>query len=167
MIFLRSTSKLNALAMRAPQTVLNGCSSALMGTADSPCLAALSGQPPRPAGSRRKARGVDGESACRATMCPSHYAANISAVLLILFLSPRWFVDVAMTFLQLTTKAEPPFAMRHSPHQLISGRDGGPAPRSLLQQCEGTGAPRKMGPFSLAAYCSQSAFTVTHLPWNR
>jgi hypothetical protein len=32
------------------------------------CLAALSGQPPKPAGSRREARGVDGESACRATM---------------------------------------------------------------------------------------------------
>jgi len=47
-------------------------------------------------------------------MCPSHYAANVSAFLLILFLSPRSFVDVPMTFLQLTTKAEPPFAMRHS-----------------------------------------------------
>ena len=32
------------------------------------CLAALSGQSPEPGGSRRKARGVDGESACRATM---------------------------------------------------------------------------------------------------
>jgi hypothetical protein len=70
-------------------------SSALMGMADSLCLAALSGQPPKPAGSRRKARGVDGESARRATMCPSHYAANISAFLLILFLSPRSFVDVS------------------------------------------------------------------------
>jgi hypothetical protein len=32
------------------------------------CLAALSSQPPKPEGSRRKARGVDGESACRAIM---------------------------------------------------------------------------------------------------
>jgi hypothetical protein len=30
------------------------------------CLAAQSGQPPEPGGSRRKARGVDGESASRA-----------------------------------------------------------------------------------------------------
>jgi hypothetical protein len=36
------------------------------------CLAALSGQPPEPGGSRRKARGVDGESARRATIgCPA------------------------------------------------------------------------------------------------
>ena len=47
----------------------------------SPCLAALSGQPPEPGGSRRKARGVDGESACQATMMsPGHYAAaNVKA----------------------------------------------------------------------------------------
>ena len=36
------------------------------------CLAALSGHPPEPGGSRRKARGVDGESARRATIgCPA------------------------------------------------------------------------------------------------
>jgi hypothetical protein len=29
--------------------------------------------------SRRKARGVDGESACQATMMPGHYAANVTA----------------------------------------------------------------------------------------
>ena len=47
----------------------------------SPCLAALSGQPTEPGGSRRKARGVDGESACQATMMsPGHYAAaNVKA----------------------------------------------------------------------------------------
>src|SRR5262245_4832203 len=43
------------------------------------------GQPPEPAGSRRKARGVDGESARRATMVSGHYAANVTAFLLILF----------------------------------------------------------------------------------
>ena len=54
------------------------------------CLAALSGQPPEPGGSRRKARGVDGESARRATMVSGHYAANVTAFLLILF-SPLKF----------------------------------------------------------------------------
>jgi hypothetical protein len=33
--------------------------------------------------SRRKARGVDGESACRATMVSGHYAANVTAFFLI------------------------------------------------------------------------------------
>src|SRR6185295_11898923 len=44
-----------------------------------PCLAAMSGQPPEPGGSRRKARGVDGESACQATIVPGHYAASVTA----------------------------------------------------------------------------------------
>src|ERR1700751_5073431 len=50
------------------------------GTAGPPCLAALSVQPPEPGGSRRKARGVDGESACRATMVSGHYAATRTCV---------------------------------------------------------------------------------------
>ena len=44
------------------------------------CLAALSGQPPEPGGSRRKARGVDGESARRATIVSGHYAAYVFCV---------------------------------------------------------------------------------------
>jgi hypothetical protein len=39
--------------------------------------------------SRRKARGVDGESACRATMVSGHYAANVTAF----FLIPSFSVD--------------------------------------------------------------------------
>src|ERR1700741_5627773 len=53
------------------------------------CLAALSGHPPEPGGSRRKARGVDGESARRATIRPGHYDAAMyvfSADPLFLFL---------------------------------------------------------------------------------
>jgi len=44
-------------------------SSALMAW-QSPCLAAPSGQPPRARRVAQKARGVDGESACRATLMP-------------------------------------------------------------------------------------------------
>jgi len=44
------------------------------------CLAALSGQPPEPGGARRKARGVDGESARRATIVSGHYAAYVFCV---------------------------------------------------------------------------------------
>ena len=46
-------------------------SSALMAHGRLICLAALSGQPPEPGGSRRKARGVDGGSARRATIRPA------------------------------------------------------------------------------------------------
>src|SRR5215472_6511870 len=50
--------------------------------------AALLGRERSTPGARRvapKARGVDGESARRATMVPGHYAANVTAFLLILF----------------------------------------------------------------------------------
>src|ERR1700726_255215 len=71
-------------------------SSAFDGTAGSPCLAALSGQPPEPGGSRRKARGVDGESACRATMVSGHYACKCNCVLF----DPSFPVEVPITFVQ-------------------------------------------------------------------
>ena len=46
-----------------------------------PCLGAMSGQPPEPGGSRRKARGVDGESARRATIVVRpYYAAYVFCV---------------------------------------------------------------------------------------
>src|ERR1700741_2052902 len=67
------------------------------GTAGPPCLAALSGQPPEPGGSRRKARGVDGESACRATMASGHYAANVTALYVF---DPSFPVEVSITFVQ-------------------------------------------------------------------
>jgi hypothetical protein len=41
--------------------------------------------PVSPEGLRRKARGVDGESARRATMVSGHFAAYVTAFLLILF----------------------------------------------------------------------------------
>jgi hypothetical protein len=45
------------------------------------CLAAMSGQPPEPGGSRRKARGVDGESARQATMVPGPLRRKCNCVL--------------------------------------------------------------------------------------
>ena len=90
--------------------------SALMGTAVPFAWAAPSGQPPKPGGSRRKARGVDGESACQATMVPGHYTANYNCVS---FDIPLFLVPLPVV--QLTPRWSP-FAMRHSPHQLISGR---------------------------------------------
>ena len=77
---------------------------------------ALAVNPRSPQGSRRKARGVDGESARRATMMGRHHAANVTAVLLILF-------PLLRLPLFNRSKAEPFFAMQHSLHQLISGRN--------------------------------------------
>ena len=93
------------------------------------CLAALSGQPPEPGGSRRKARGVDGESARRATIVSGHYAAYVFCVP-----DP---LSLLKFFGQLTPRRSP-FAMRRSPHQLISGR-GEPRTKVPHATCEGTG----------------------------
>ena len=119
-------------------------------------MAALSGQSPRPGGSRRKARGVDGESACRATMVSGHYAATRTCVP-----ATDPLVEGSDYVCSIDPKAEPVrYATLAASTYIRSG--GTPLPRSLLQQCKGTGAPRRMGPFSLTAYCSQSAFAVTH-----
>jgi hypothetical protein len=101
-----------------------------------PCLAALSGQPPRePGGSRRKARGVDGESARRATMVSGHFAAYITAFLLM----PSFPVDIPITFVQLIPRRRPFCYAALTASNLYPVGARGPVPRSLLQQCEGTG----------------------------
>jgi hypothetical protein len=106
-------------------------------------LAALSGQPPGPGGSRRKARGVDGESACQATMVPGHYAANVTAFCVAVDY-PLSALKCRITFGQLI-QGGALFAMRHSPHRLISGRNRVPY-QGPLHRCEGTGAPRGWDP---------------------
>jgi hypothetical protein len=61
-VFLGSTY-LHFLTFREAQRAqicIDGSAAPLLGRAE--------GQPPEPEGSPRKARGVDGESACRATM---------------------------------------------------------------------------------------------------
>jgi hypothetical protein len=123
-----------------------------------PCLAAMSGQPPEPGGSRRKARGVDGESACQATIVPGHYAANVTAFCVAVDpLSPLKF---PIRFVQLI-QGGALFAMRHSPHQLISGRDRIPyqGPSCIVARAQGS---KGMGPICYAAYCSP-AKTRSHI----
>src|SRR5215471_676794 len=53
-----------------------------------PCLAAPSGQSPQPVGARRQARGIDGESACRAIM---RHAKNGLAAKFTIFIFTRRF----------------------------------------------------------------------------
>jgi hypothetical protein len=133
------------------------------GTAGPPCLAALSGQPPEPGGSRRKARGVDGESACRATMVSGHYAANVTA-LSVLF-DPLFPLKFRLRLFN-RSKAEPLLLLRHSPHQTYIRSGQAPVPRSLLQQCEGTGLQGRMGPFCIAASFSHAEYRSHIQPWN-
>jgi hypothetical protein len=78
--------EINIFSFPAFQEASRERSSALMAHGRLFCLAALSGQPPEPGGSRRKARGVDGGSAHRATIRPGHYDVANVRFLLILFL---------------------------------------------------------------------------------
>jgi len=130
----------------------------------SPRLAALSGQPPEPGGSRRKARGVDGEGACRATMVlgPSRRKCKcVSALLLILFarcsssdyvwsIDPRWS----------------PFAMRRSPHQLISGWNRVPYqdPSCIIARAQGS---KGDGTILYRGVFQPCRDPITHPPWKR
>src|SRR5215831_12543924 len=97
------------------------------------------GQPPKPGGSRRKARGVDGESARRATMVPGHYAANVTAFLLILFSRSDYVCSIDPRRSPLRYAATPL-------HQLISGRNR-VRTKVPLASLRGQRAPRGMGPF--------------------
>jgi len=114
------------------------------------CLAAPSSQPPKPGGSRRKARGVDGESACQADNGVGPLHCKLTALLLI-SLFP---VDVPIAFVQLTRGG----ALSLCGTRCINLYPVGvsPVPRSLIHRCEGKGAPRRMGPIYKTASFSQS-----------
>ena len=135
-------------------------SSAFDGTAGPPCLAALSGQPPEPGGSRRKARGVDGKSARRATMVSGHYAANVTTF----FLIPLFPLKFPLRLFN-RSKAEP-FCFCDTRRINLYPVGASPVPRSLLQQCEGTGLQGRMGPFCIAASFSHTEYRSHIQPWN-
>src|SRR5207342_3052280 len=63
------------------------------------------------------------------------------------FLLKHSYVSLSYSFVPI--QGEPFACVRHSPHQLISGRVQ-PVPRSLMRVAR-TRAPRGMGPFSTAA----------------
>src|SRR6516162_1752212 len=51
-----------------------------------------------------------------------------------------------------------------TPKHFLTSRPSYKVPHATVR---GHRAPRRMGPFCFAAYCSQQAVTVTHPPWNR
>ena len=51
-----------------------------------------------------------------------------------------------------------------TPKHFLTSRHSYKVPHATVR---GHRAPRRMGPFCFAAYCSQQAVTVTHPPWNR
>src|SRR5260370_41347420 len=69
---------------------------------------------------------------------------------------------VSLSYGFVPIQGEPFACVRHSPHQLISGRVQ-PVPKSLMRIARAR-APRGMGPFSSAASFSPSPVPVTHPP---
>ena len=90
------------------------------------------GQPPKPGGSRRKARGVDGESARRATIVAGHYAANVTDLPLILF--PPFRLRLFNR-----SKAEPSSLCSNSRCINLYPVGIESVPRSPMHRCEGKG----------------------------
>src|SRR5262249_6321750 len=111
------------------------------------CLAARAVKPPKPEGSRRRREGLTANSARRATMVVSVTSPNRRCVTRC---SP---VDVSVPCV-FDTRRSPFHAMRHSPHQLISG--GGKPPTKVPLATVRAQAPRRMGPIYYAAYCSHA-----------
>src|SRR5215469_12908552 len=132
-------------------------------------------------GARRvapKARGVDGESARRATMVPGHYAANVTAFLLILFSPFRLVCSIDPRRSPIRYAATPL-------HQLISGRnrvrtkiplatvrghkgskeDGTHLPSGVLQpDCRNGHTSILESVCSLSSFCS--AILITSSQWR-
>jgi len=130
------------------QFCIDGAAGRLLGRAERSTPGARQGRAGRSEGLTAKAR-------AELPWCSAIRRQNVTAFLLISF--PRF--DVPNYVCSIDPRRSP-FAMRHSPHQLISGRGRDPVPRSLMQQCEGHRAPRGMGPFYFAAYCSQAMLPV-------
>src|SRR4029077_11746888 len=104
------------------------------------CLAAPSGQPPKPAGSRRRREGLtakaraerqSSDNGCLAGAPPRQAEIRQERELVDLLLlsssifqsgSPSDRRDVGVAFDALDPREPPIEPMRHSPHQLISGR---------------------------------------------
>src|SRR5215475_6293314 len=83
------------------------------------CLAALSGQSPQPAGARRQARGIDGESACRAIM---RHAKNGLAAKFTIFIFTRPFGVVSPV--SVTSRVQRHWHRRRNPRRSpLSGAD--------------------------------------------
>jgi hypothetical protein len=129
----------------------------------SPCLAALSGQPPEPGGSRRKARGVDGESACRATMVPGHHAASVTAFCVAA--DPLSALKFPITVGQLI-QGGALFAMRHSPHPTYIRSDSSPYqdPSCIVARAQGS---KGDGTHLTGGVLQPCCRPITHPPWKR
>ena len=108
------------------QVCIDGTAAPLLGRAER-------SNPRSPEGRAGRREGLTAKSARRATIVSGHCAANVTAFVLLIFF-PSF--DVPMTLFN-SPKAEP-FAMRRSPHQLISGR-GEPRTKVPHATCEGTG----------------------------
>ena len=119
-------------------------------------MAALSGQSPKPGGSRRKARGVDGESACRATMVSGHYAATRTCVP-----ATDPLVEGSGYVCSIDPKAEPVrYATLAASTYIRSGQTPyqGPSCNSARAQ----GLQGRMGPFWKAGILQPRGCTITH-----
>src|SRR5215831_6834670 len=107
--------------------------------------------PRSPQGRAGRREGLTAKARAELQWCPGHYAANVTAFLLI----PLFPVEVPMTFVQLI-QGGALFAMRRCSH--INLYPVGIESRTKVPHASlrGHRAPRGMGPIYYAAYCSHA-----------
>ena len=143
---------------------------------DSPlCLAAPSGQPPKPAGSRRRREGLtakaraerqSSDNGCLAGALPRQAEIRQERELVDLLLlsssifqsgSPSDRRDVGVAFDALDIQGSPLLNLCDTRRINLYPVGLEPKPRSLMQHCEGRrGTPRRMGPIFKTASCSHA-----------
>ena len=117
------------------------------------------GQPPKPGGSRRKARGVDGESARRATIVAGHYAANVTDLPLILF--PPFRLRLFNR-----SKAEPSSLCSNSAASTYIRSESSPyqGPPCIVARAKGS---KGDGTILRGGVFQPCQIAITHPPWIR
>src|SRR5215831_7180059 len=123
------------------------------------------GQPPKPGGSRRKARGVDGESARQATMMPGHYAANVSAFCVAV--DPLSPLKCGLRLVNRYPRRSPSSLCGNATAaSTYSGRDRVPyqGPTCIVARAQGS---KGDGTHLLRGVLQPGDEPITHPPWKR
>jgi len=113
-----------------------------------------------PEGRAGRREGLTAKARAEQQWCPGHYAANVTAF----FLIPLFPLKFRLRLFN-RSKAEP-FCFCDTRRINLYPVGASPVPRSLLQQCEGTGLQGRMGPFCIAASFSHAEYRSHIQPWN-
>src|SRR3984893_2488391 len=130
------------------------------GTAGSFAWPRCAVNPRSPEGRAGRREGLTAKARAEQQWCPAITLANVTAFFLIPLFPLRFRLRLFNR-----SKAEP-FCFCDTRRINLYPVGASPVPRSLLQQCEGTGLQGRMGPFCIAASFSHAEYRSHIQPWN-